>query len=315
MTDIELSVVSPVFNEEDSLKIFIPELLQVLQTICSNYEVIFAVDPCTDSTIDVIKEYMAVDSRIKFIEFSRKFGQPAATIAGIECAVGRAVIVMDCDMQDPPSLIPLFVDKWRQGFQVVYAQRSRRDGETAFKKISTKMGYYFINKFSEVEIPRNTGDFRLLDRVVVDHLSDFPESHSFLRGLVALVGFNQTAVLFHRPERVSGSGKYNRYIGNLRFQFNGLIAFSTVLLNISTVLGFMTAFLSVILATLYSALKVFGLPFPVGNPTVVVLILFMGGTQLTCLGIIGQYLGRVYDDVKRRPRYLIKRRVGFESDD
>ena len=314
MTDIEISIVSPVFNEEDSLEIFIPELLQVLQTICSNYEVIFAADPCTDSTISVIEKHMAIDSRIKLVEFTRKFGQPAATIAGIECAIGRAVIVMDCDMQDPPSLIPVFVEKWRQGFQVVYAQRARRDGETAFKKFSTKIGYYIINKFAEVEIPRNTGDFRLLDRVVINHLSQFPESHSFLRGLVALVGFNQTAVLFDRPERVSGSGKYNRYIGNLRFQFNGLIAFSTVLLNVSTVLGFMTASLSALLAILYSALKIFGVPFPLGNPTVVVLILFMGGAQLTCLGIIGQYIGRIYDDVKRRPRYLIKRRVGFELD-
>ena len=314
MTDIEVSIVSPVFNEEDSLEVFIPALLSVLQTICSNYEVIFAVDPCTDSTISVIEKHMSKDSRIKLIEFTRKFGQPAATIAGIECAVGRAVIVMDCDMQDPPSLIPEFVDKWRQGFQVVYAQRTRRDGETAFKKLSTKIGYYFINKFAEVEIPRNTGDFRLLDRVVVEHLKRFPESHSFLRGLVALVGFNQIAVLFDRPERVSGSGKYNRYIGNLRFQFNGLIAFSTVLLNLSTVLGFLTAILSVILAILYATLKFFGAPFPLGNPTVVVLILFMGGAQLTCLGIIGQYIGRIYDDVKRRPRYLIKRKIGFEID-
>jgi glycosyltransferase involved in cell wall biosynthesis len=311
VTDIEISVVSPVFNEEDSLRVFIPELLRTLQTICSNYEVVFAVDPCTDLTINVIEEYRAIDPRIKFIEFSRKFGQPAATIAGIEYSVGRAVIVMDCDMQDPPSLIPSFVDSWRQGFQVVYAQRIRRDGETAFKKLSTKIGYYFINKFAEVEIPRNTGDFRLLDRLVVDHLKVFSESHSFLRGLVALVGFKQTAVMFDRPERVSGSGKYNRYIGNLRFQFNGLIAFSTVLLNVSTVIGFFTAFLAIVLASLYASLKVFGAPFPLGNPTIVILILFMGGAQLTCLGIIGQYIGRIYDDVKRRPRYIVKRKVGF----
>ena len=239
-------------------------------------------------------------------------GQPAATIAGIECAVGRAVIVMDCDMQDPPSLIPTFVSKWREGFQVVYAQRSRREGETAFKKFSTKVGYFFINKFAEVDIPRNTGDFRLLDRLVVDHLRAFPESHSFLRGLVALIGFNQSVVVFDRPERSGGSGKYNRYFGNLRFQFNGLVAFSTVLLNISTVLGFITAFTSVVLAVIYTTLKLIGTSFPLGNPTIVILLLFLGGAQLTCLGIIGQYIGRIYDDVKRRPRYIIKRRVGFE---
>jgi dolichol-phosphate mannosyltransferase len=314
MTSVEISVVIPVFNEENTLKIFIPELLETLHTICLDYEVIFAVDPCTDSTIDVIEEFMGINPRIKFIEFSRRFGQPAATIAGIECAVGRAVVVMDCDMQDPPSLIPIFVEKWKQGFQVVYAKRSRRDGETTLKKLSTKIGYYVINKFAEVEIPRNTGDFRLLDRIVVDHLKSFPESHSFLRGLVALVGFNQTEVVFDRPKRVSGSGKYNRYLGNLRFQFNGLIAFSTVLLNISTVIGFATALLSVIIAALYATLKLFGTSFPLGNPTIVILILFMGGAQLTCLGIIGQYIGRIYDDVKRRPRYLIKRRGGFNID-
>jgi glycosyltransferase involved in cell wall biosynthesis len=312
MRSVEISVVSPVFNEEESLRIFIPELLRTLETVCSNYEVIFAVDPCTDSTIDVIEKFRLVDSRIKYIEFSRKFGQPAATIAGIECAVGRAVIVMDCDMQDPPSLIPTFVSKWREGFQVVYAQRSRREGETAFKKFSTKVGYFFINKFAEVDIPRNTGDFRLLDRLVVDHLRAFPESHSFLRGLVALIGFNQSVVVFDRPERSGGSGKYNRYFGNLRFQFNGLVAFSTVLLNISTVLGFITAFTSVVLAVIYTTLKLIGTSFPLGNPTIVILLLFLGGAQLTCLGIIGQYIGRIYDDVKRRPRYIIKRRVGFE---
>ena len=312
MRNIEISVVSPVFNEEESLRIFIPELLRTLEIICSNYEVIFAVDPCTDSTIDVIEEFRLVDSRIKYIEFSRKFGQPAATLAGIECAVGRAVIVMDCDMQDPPSLIPTFVSKWREGFQVVYAQRSKREGETAFKKFSTKVGYFFINKFAEVDIPRNTGDFRLLDRLVVDHLRAFPESHSFLRGLVALIGFNQSVVVFDRPERSGGSGKYNRYFGNLRFQFNGLVAFSTVLLNISTVLGFITAFTSVVLAVIYTTLKLIGTSFPLGNPTIVILLLFLGGAQLTCLGIIGQYIGRIYDDVKRRPRYIIKRRVGFE---
>jgi dolichol-phosphate mannosyltransferase len=312
MRSVEISVVSPVINEEESLRIFIPELLRTLETVCSNYEVIFAVDPCTDSTIDVIEKFRLVDSRIKYIEFSRKFGQPAATIAGIECAVGRAVIVMDCDMQDPPSLIPTFVSKWREGFQVVYAQRSRREGETAFKKFSTKVGYFFINKFAEVDIPRNTGDFRLLDRLVVDHLRAFPESHSFLRGLVALIGFNQSVVVFDRPERSGGSGKYNRYFGNLRFQFNGLVAFSTVLLNISTVLGFITAFTSVVLAVIYTTLKLIGTSFPLGNPTIVILLLFLGGAQLTCLGIIGQYIGRIYDDVKRRPRYIIKRRVGFE---
>jgi dolichol-phosphate mannosyltransferase len=226
--------------------------------------------------------------------------------------MGRAVIVMDCDMQDPPSLIPLFVDKWKEGYQVVYAQRSRREGETLFKKVSTKIGYFFINKFSEVEIPRDTGDFRLLDRLVVNHLMDFPESHSFLRGLVALIGFKQTSIMFDRPKRVSGSGKYNRYIGNLRFQFNGLIAFSTVLLNLSTILGFVAASASVAIAVVYAALSFVGAPFPLGNPTIVVLMLFIGGAQLTCLGIIGQYIGRIYDDVKRRPRYIIKRKVGFD---
>jgi dolichol-phosphate mannosyltransferase len=244
--------------------------------------------------------------------FSRRFGQPTATIAGLEMAIGNAAIVMDCDLQDPPELIPELIEKWKQGNEVVYAQRLRRDGETIIKRIIAKTGYGLIDRFGDVKIPRDTGDFRLLDRRVIDSLRQFPEAHGFLRGLVALVGFRQVAVTFDRPSRFAGKGNYNRLVGSLKIGFNGLVAFSTALLTLSTVFGFIAAGSSFLVALSYIILKISGVAFPLGNPTIVSLVLLMGGLQLICLGIIGQYIGRIYDETKRRPRYIIDYSVGIE---
>ena len=221
---------------------------------------------------------------------------------------------MDVDLQDPPDLIPEMLAKWREGYEVVYAQRRQREGETWVKKLVARFGYWFINKFSDVDIPRDTGDFRLIDRRVVDQIRRFPEAHGFLRGMVALVGFRQVAVPFDRPPRHSGRGNYNRFFGSLRIGVNGVVGFSTALLNMSTILGLVAAMLAFLTGAAYLGFKLAGTHFPVGNPTIVVLVMFVGGVQLICLGIIGLYVGRIYDEVKRRPRYIVDRAEGFDSE-
>lgn len=311
--DPELSVVVPVYQDVESLAPFLDRLTPILEEHASSYEIVFAVDPGSDGTETAILDARTRDGAIKLLLFSRRFGQPTATLAGIEFARGDAVIVMDVDLQDPPELIPEMLDRWREGFDVVYAQRRTRGGETAVKKAVSSLGYRVINHFGEVPIPPNTGDFRLMSRRVVEQLLRFPETHGFLRGMVALVGFRQTAVLFDRPPRVAGRGHYNRFLGSLRIGLNGLVAFSSALLGLATMLGFIAATAAFVLALAYIVAQVIDEPFPVGNPTIVAIVLFIGGIQLVCLGIMGQYVGRIYDEVKRRPRYIVDVAEGFEE--
>ena len=313
---LEISIVVPTYNEIGNIDEFIRRVTGILEdAVGDDFEIIFSVDPCTDGTIQRLTEISANDKRIKVIVFSRRVGQPTATLAGLDHAAGKAAIVMDVDLQDPPELIPELIQKWREGYEVVYAQRKHRDGETLVKKLVAKVGYGLIDRFGDVKIPRDTGDFRLLDRRVIEELKRFPEAHGFLRGLVALVGFRQVAVQFDRPARHAGDGNYNRFVGSLRIGFNGLVAFSSALLNLSTVVGFIAAFLSFVVAGSYVALKIVGVQFPIGNPTIVALVLLLGGFQLICLGIIGQYIGRIYDEVKRRPRYIIDYLIGINNRD
>lgn len=307
--EVELSVVVPVYKEEGNIPEFVSRIVPIVESCVASYEIIFSVDPSPDGTERVIADAASANPAVRAIVFSRRFGQPTATLAGIDVARGRAVVVMDVDLQDPPELITEMVAKWRAGHQVVYAQRRTRDGETVVKRVVANVGYRVIDRFGEVPIPRNTGDFRLLDRLVVDHLKEFPESHGFLRGLVALVGYDQVAIEFDRPERFAGKGNYNRFLGSLRIGFNGLVAFSSALLNLSTILGLVAAFVAVFVAIAYGIAKIFGVGFPIGNTTIVVIVLLLGGMQLVCLGIAGQYIGRIYDEVKRRPRYIIARTI------
>ncbi|HEX7096463.1 MAG TPA: glycosyltransferase family 2 protein [Acidimicrobiales bacterium] len=311
MRNPELSVVVPAYNEAGNIDEFLRRTVPILEANVRSYEIIFAVDPCTDGTEDIILARREENPSIKLLRFSRRFGQPTATLAGIEHATGDAVVVMDVDLQDPPELLVEMLEKWRDGYDVVYAKRRARDGETLIKRVVAKVGYAVINRFAEVPIPRDTGDFRLLDRRVVDELNRFKETHGFLRGLVALVGFEQTAVEFDRPARHSGSGNYNRFVGSLRIGFNGLVAFSSALLDLSTIVGAVSAALAFVFAATYAGLKLGGVDFPVGNPTIVTLVLLLGGLQLICIGILGQYIGRIYEEVKQRPRYIVARSAGF----
>jgi glycosyltransferase involved in cell wall biosynthesis len=313
MSRPELSVVVPAYNEAGNIDEFLHRLVPILDANVASYEIIFAVDPCTDGTEQIILDRRADNSSIKLLRFSRRFGQPTATLAGIEQSTGDAVVVIDVDLQDPPELLIEMLAKWRDGYDVVYAQRRKRTGETLIKRTIAKIGYAVINKSADVPIPRDTGDFRLLDRRVVDELNRFKETHGFLRGLVALVGFEQAAVEFDRPARHSGAGNYNRFTGSLRIGFNGLVAFSSALLNLSTVVGFVSAVLAFLTGFTYVGLKLGGVDFPVGNPTIVTLVLLIGGMQLICIGILGQYVGRIYEEVKQRPRYIVSQSAGFET--
>jgi dolichol-phosphate mannosyltransferase len=294
----------------------IPEFLgrvsPTLSAITEKYEIIFCLDPSPDSTEAVILGHRQKDPRIKLLKFSRRFGQPMAVLAGLQYSAGQAVVVMDVDLQDPPELITEMVEKWREGYDVVYVQRRTRDGETAIKKFVSWAGYRLIKKIAEVNIPPNTGDFRLMSRRVVYEVNRLKECHGFLRGMVGLVGFRQTSILFDRPPRFSGKGNYNRFLGSLRIGFNGIFCFSNYALTLSTH-GFIVAFVAFLVGTVYAALKIFGFPFPLGNPTIVILVLFLGGIQLIGIGILGEYIGRIYEEVKERPRFIVDASHGSDK--
>ena len=309
----ELSIIVPVYKEESNVPEFIRKMTPILGALTPSYEIIFALDPSPDKTEEVILDARSHDSRIKLLKFSRRFGQPMATIAGLQYSAGDAVIVMDVDLQDPPELVAQMVEKWKQGYDVVYAQRRSRDGETWIKKVVSAVGYKLINRIAEVNIPPNTGDFRLMNRRVVAEINRLKECHGFLRGMVALVGFKQTSILFDRPPRFAGKGNYNRFLGSLRIGFNGIFCFSNYALTLSTQFGFMIAFVAFLVGFLYALLKIFGFPFPLGNPTIVIVVLFLGGIQLVSIGILGEYIGRIYEEVKGRPRFILETSHGFDA--
>jgi dolichol-phosphate mannosyltransferase len=309
-----LSIVVPVFREEKNIPEFLRRIRPILGEITQDYEIIFSMDPSPDRTEEVVLEERLTDPRIKLLKFSRRFGQPMATLAGMEYSRGDAVIVMDVDLQDPPELIHDMVNKWKQGYDVVLPQRRARTGEPWLKKLVASTGYKVINKIADVKIPQNTGDFRLMTRRVILEVVKLKESHGFLRGMVAVVGFKQCLIPFDRPARFAGETNYNRFFGSLRIGFNGIFCFSTYALTLSTQFGFVIAAASFLIAMTYLVMKLAGFPFPMGNPTMVILILFMGGIQLISVGILGEYIGRIYEEVRSRPKFIVDRAEGFKSE-
>jgi glycosyltransferase involved in cell wall biosynthesis len=309
-----LSVVIPAYNEEANVERAYERLSKVLAEVELHWELIFSVDPSRDRTEELILELRERDPRVKMLCFSRRFGQPMATLAGMEAATGDAVVVMDCDLQDPPEVIPDLVAGWRQGYDVVYAQRRTRAGETLPKRIVAALGYRLIARIAEVEIPPNTGDFRLMSRRVVDNVVALKESHGFLRGLVGLVGFRQTSVPYERDPRVAGKSKYNRFLGSLLIGLNGIVGFSRYPLQVSSLLGILLSGFAFLLAIVYLALKLGGVDFPVGNPTIVIVVSFFSGLQLLSLGVMGEYVGRIYEETRERPKYIVESRYGWEDD-
>src|SRR3954454_1157339 len=275
-----LSIVIPAYNEEANVENVYARLYAVLEPLGVDWEIVFSVDPGTDRTEELILGLRERDPRVKMLRFSRRFGQPQATLAGMEAASGDAVVVIDCDLQDPPELIADMVARWREGYDVVYAQRRTREGETLVKRMVSSAGYRVIRRIGEVEIPPNTGDFRLMSRRVVDHVVALNEAHGFLRGLVALVGFKQTAVQYDRDPRAAGSSKYNRFIGSILIGMNGVVSFSRYPLQLISIVGMLSAVFAFLLAVGYLLAKIVGVGFPIGNPTIVIVVSLFSGIQL-----------------------------------
>src|SRR5580704_12925697 len=295
-----LSVVLPVYNEESNVEQAYERLSAVLDEIDLDWwEVIFSVDPSTDRTEDLILALRERDPRVKMLRFSRRVGQPSATLAGMESSGADAVVVMDCDLQDPPELIADLVARWREGYDVVYAQRRTRAGESLAKRLWAAMAYKVINHIAEVEIPKNTGDFRLMSERVVDNVMSLQEAHTFLRGLVPLVGFRQTGVLYDREPRAGGRSHY-RFYGSWSHGLSGVVGFSRYPLQVISVGGIVLSALAFLLAVVYLVLKLAGVGFPVGNPTIVIVVSFFSGIQLLSLGVMGEYTGRIYDETRHR---------------
>lgn len=310
---IDLSIIVPVYKEEANIEPFLNRLIPTLNKISNRNEIIFILDPSPDNTEKVIIQSSKSNSNIKLIKMSRRFGQPAATMAGLSYSTGARVVVIDVDLQDPPELIIDLGTKMDEGFDVVYATRRTREGETIFKKIFARFGYKVINSLSEVQIPQNTGDFRLMSRRVVDEICALKEKHGFLRGLVAYVGFNQTGILYDRDSRHAGKGNYNRYLGSLRIGINGLVGFSAKPLNIMSLFGGVVAFFSFLLGAWYILQKIFGVSLTPGLSTTVILLSFFAGIQLLSLGLVGEYISRIYDEVKNRPMYIVEEKAGFDE--
>lgn len=309
-----LSIVVPVYNEQDNVGPMYERLAAVMSDLDLEWELIFSVDPCSDGTEGLILGLCRGDRRVKMLRFSRRFGQPMATIAGLEAAAGDAVVAIDCDLQDPPEVIAALVERWREGYDVVYAQRRTRAGETIPKRIVSSVAYRVIKRIADVDIPRNTGDFRLMSRRVVDNVVALKEGHGFLRGLVGLVGFRQVSVLYDRDPRVAGSSKYNRLWGSLVIGLNGIVGFSRYPLHLISLAGVLLSGLAFALAVAYFALKLGGVAFPVGNPTIVIIVSLFSGIQLLSLGVIGEYVGRIYDESRNRPKYIVESRHGWDEE-
>ena len=308
-----LSLVIPCYNEED----VIGETMKRLKTFCSelqdlNVELIFVDDGSRDCTRELLKRFAQNDSRIKIIGFARNFGHQIAVTAGIDAANGDAVVLIDADLQDPPEVVHQMITKWQEGFDVVYGTRTERPGESAFKLLTARSFYRLFNKFSDVIIPIDTGDFRLMSRQVVNTLRAMPERDRFVRGMVSWVGFKQTALPYMRAERFAGESKYP--LGKmLRFATDGILSFSTKPLQMSTVIGMICACLA-LLGNLYVLfLRLFTNIWVEGWTALMIAVLFTGGIQLISVGILGEYIGRIYSEIKSRPLYIVQEYFGFNE--
>ena len=308
------SIVAPVYNEQELVAEFCRRTVATLEQLHEPFEIVLINDGSRDRSPEIMRELHVADPRIKVLNFSRNFGHQLAITAGIDYAGGDAVVVIDSDLQDPPELIPSLIEQWKQGYQVVFAVRSEREGETAFKRMTASMFYRLIRRITNVDIPVDTGDFRLMDRKVVKTLSQMREQKRFMRGLSVWVGFKQTGVFYKRDARKAGETKYPLR-KMLKFAMDGITAFSYVPLQVATYTGFAVALLGVIGILIVIALRLMsGGQQLAGQATTLVVVLFMGGVQLIFLGIIGEYLGRIYDEVKRRPLYIVAEELGFETE-
>ncbi len=307
------SIVAPVYNEEETLPHFYKRITAVMEELGEPFELLLVNDGSRDRSYEIMKELHEQDSRVRAIDFSRNFGHQIAISAGLDYAQGQAIVIIDSDLQDPPEVIPRLIERWQDGAEVVYAQRATRAGETKFKLLTASAFYRLIERITSIKIPRNVGDFRLMDRNVVDALVSMREHHRFMRGLSAWVGFRQEAVLYDRHERFAGSTKYP-LSKMLRFSMDAITSFSHLPLQLATTCGFILAGISLIGIIIAAILRLFTGAI-VGQASTLILVLFLGGIQLIFLGIIGEYLGRIYDEVRARPLYIVHHVLGAQRPD
>nr|WP_051135085.1 glycosyltransferase family 2 protein [Paenibacillus alvei]ADG29300.1 putative family 2 glycosyltransferase [Paenibacillus alvei] len=310
--EFKLSIVVPMYNEEENIEYFYSKITNVLESNNYQYEIVCVNDGSKDQTLSRISEIAEKDKRIKVIDLSRNFGKEIAMTAGLRYSTGDAVIPIDADLQDPPELIPQLIEKWQEGYDVVYATRARREGETFVKKATAHLFYRFIQKITRINIPADTGDFRLMSRQVVDALNQLPEQHRFMKGLFSWVGFRQTSIIYQREPRFAGKTSFN-YWKLWNFAIEGITSFSFAPLQIAMYLGFAISILALIYAGfMIVSTLVGGNPVP-GYPSLMVAILFFGGVQLITLGVIGEYIGRIYNETKRRPLYLVREVINLSN--
>ncbi len=300
----ELSVVIPAFNEQDNVEPMAERLVAALEGVVDGLEVLFVDDGSSDATWERVAALARRDPRVRGIRFARNFGHQAAVTAGVDAARGTAVVIIDADLQDPPEVIPELVARWREGYEVVYAQREDREGETAFKKATAAAFYRILRAITNVDIPVDTGDFRLMGPDALAAFRALPERNRFIRGLVSWVGFPQAAVRYQRHARHAGETKYPLR-KMVRFAIDGITSFSFLPLRLATWTGFGVSLLAFLYILVVIALKILGINWP-GYTSLMAAILFLGGVQLIMIGILGEYLGRVFDEVKRRPLYLVR---------
>jgi glycosyltransferase involved in cell wall biosynthesis len=309
---VELSVVIPFYNEEANIDYLFKRLIAVLDQLETTYEIVCVNDGSKDNTLNILIKQHQLNPAIKVVNLSRNFGKEIALTTGLDYAIGRAVIPIDADLQDPPELIIDLVTKWREGYDVVYATRRSRRGETWLKRFTANTFYRTIDKMSRIKIPRNTGDFRILDRRVIEAIKKMPERNRFMKGMFAWVGFKQTSILFERQARFQGKTTWN-YWKLWNFALDGITSFSLLPLKVWSYIGCCISLISFLYASfLVLRTIVIGRDVP-GYASLMVAILFLGGIQLISLGIIGEYLGRVYEEVKGRPLYLVSDSYGFNE--
>ena len=300
-----LSIIVPAYNEAEVLEELHRRLTAVIDGLGVTAEVIYVNDGSRDATLDILYRLRGADPRVAVLNLSRNFGKEIAMTAGLDHSRGEATVIIDADLQDPPELIPELMARWNQGYDVVYATRLSRDGESALKKLSARYFYRVIRGMSPIEIPKDTGDFRLLSRRAVDALCRLREQHRFMKGLFAWIGYRQTAVTYHRDRRSAGVTKWN-YHKLWGFAIEGITSFSTAPLKVASYVGLITAMTAFLYASwiIYKTLR-FGDPVA-GYPSLMVAVLFLGGVQLAAIGVLGEYLGRMFNETKGRPLYLVE---------
>ncbi len=299
------SIVAPIFNEYDNIPELYRRVSEVMDSTGETWELVLVDDGSTDGSTDRIRELAARDKRVRQVIFARNFGHQIAVTAGLDYSRGQAIVIIDADLQDPPEVILELAEKWKEGYEVVYAVRAEREGETWFKKVTAALFYRLIFRITDVKIPLDTGDFRLLDRKVVNVMNQMRERHRFLRGMASWVGFKQIGVRYKRLARLSGETKYP-FSKMLKLALNAITGFSYFPLQVATYVGFVAAGLAIIAIPIVAVLRVTGSHFFEGQTTTLISVLFLGGVQLISLGILGEYVGRIYDEVKGRPLYVVR---------